>query len=402
MIVWGGGGSFGLLTESGGRYDPFTDTWMPTSTLGVPSARQGHTAISTGRTIVVWGGHDWFEEVDTGGQYDPSRDTWTPTSTAGAASARAGHTAIWTGSQMIIWGGSRSYPSSQFDSGGRYDPAANTWVPISTVEAPSGRYSHTAVWTGSTMLVWGGFAAGYLNTGGRYDPVADSWAPTSIVGAPTGRMDHTAVWTGSLMLVWGGSETASFNGGGRYALGHALDNDGEGYTGCAGDCDDANPAVYPGAPQICDGINNNCNEPTWPAVPANEADADHDGWPICASDCNNNDPTVHPGAIDICDGQDNNCDGVSDEGNPGGGSPCSTGELGVCGAGTEHCVSGALRCVRNADPSPDTCNGLDDDCDGLVDELLFRRRGRRLEFVCVPESDPSPGPQMRWFSRPIL
>ncbi len=56
----------------------------------------------------------------------------------------------------------------------------------STASAPSPRSGHTAVWTGSLMLVWGGSGGGggYQNTGGRYDPATDSWTATSTAAAP--------------------------------------------------------------------------------------------------------------------------------------------------------------------------------------------------------------------------
>ena len=44
----------------------------------------------------------------------------------------------------------------------------------------------------------------HLNTGGRYNPITDSWTATSTANAPTGRYAHTAVWTGSEMIIWGG------------------------------------------------------------------------------------------------------------------------------------------------------------------------------------------------------
>ena len=48
------------------------------------------------------------------------------------------------------------------------------------------------------MVVWGGYGSSIsLNTGGRYDPATDTWTPTSTVGAPSARSYHTAVWTGS-------------------------------------------------------------------------------------------------------------------------------------------------------------------------------------------------------------
>src|SRR6266705_2271473 len=77
----------------------------------------------------------------------------------------------------------------------------DTWTPTSTPNAPAGRRSHTAVWTGSEMIVWGGYfydgSLHWLNTGGRYNPSTDSWTATNTTGAPTGREDHTAVWTGT-------------------------------------------------------------------------------------------------------------------------------------------------------------------------------------------------------------
>jgi hypothetical protein len=97
--------------------------------------------------------------------------------------------------------------------------AEDTWTSTSLTNAPDGRLLHTAVWTGSEMLVWGGYGSSgpYLNTGGRYDPSTDTWTATSIINAPDGRYEHTAVWTGSEMLVWGGSSNVTiFNTGGRY------------------------------------------------------------------------------------------------------------------------------------------------------------------------------------------
>jgi hypothetical protein len=65
---------------------------------------------------------------------------------------------------------------------------------------------------------------------------------------------------------------------------------------------------------LCDGENNDCSDPLWPAVPANEADADRDGYRICQGDCDDTRASVHPGAPEICDGLDNNCNGQIDEG----------------------------------------------------------------------------------------
>ncbi len=208
MIVWGGGGGGGFKLNTGDRYDPATDAWLgPISTDGAPSARWHATAVWTGSAMVVWGGMDaGAQRLNTGGRYDPVTDTWLgATSTVGAPAPRMIHSAAWTGSEMIVWGG---YDITSFSTGGRYDPAADQWLgATSTDGAPLPRYDHSAVWTGSEMIVWGGDSP--TNTGARYDPATDTWlGPTSTSAAPAARWGHMAVWTGSQMVVWGG------NGGG--------------------------------------------------------------------------------------------------------------------------------------------------------------------------------------------
>jgi len=119
---------------------------------------------------------------------DCTDDNWTATTTVSAPDARFDHTAIWTGSEMIVWGGFNSSPPYFLNSGGRYNPATDTWVATSTAKAPAPRDFHAAVWTGTEMIVWGGYSDGNdLNTGGRYNPTTDSWAATSVVNTPEGR-----------------------------------------------------------------------------------------------------------------------------------------------------------------------------------------------------------------------
>ena len=119
------------------------------------------------------------QRLDSGGRYNPSTDTWIATSTTNAPDARNAHTAVWTGSQMIVWGGVAT--SSIFSTGGRYNPGTNSWTATSTTNAPAARFSHTAVWTGSEMIAWGGTDGGlnYLDTGGRYCAQAGAPTPTA-------------------------------------------------------------------------------------------------------------------------------------------------------------------------------------------------------------------------------
>ena len=105
--------------------------------------------------MIVWGGDDEgfsLSPVNTGGRYNPGTDTWMTTANANAPDARTLHTAVWTGNEMIVWGGE---DGTQFalNTGGRYDPGSNTWTATSTINSPDGRYVHTAIWTGSEMIV---------------------------------------------------------------------------------------------------------------------------------------------------------------------------------------------------------------------------------------------------------
>ncbi len=93
-----------------------------------------------------------------------------------------------------------------------------------------------------------------------------------------------------------------------------VDADGDGFLACGDDCDDTNASVYPGAPQICDGVNDDCNDPAWPAVSPNEADNDHDYVRICQGDCDDTHSSVGPGFPEYCDGLDNDCNGIVDDG----------------------------------------------------------------------------------------
>jgi hypothetical protein len=214
MIVWGGEDVSGF-PAGGGKYNPVTDSWTATSTTGAPSGRFFHTAVWTGSEMIVWGGGNGVA-LNTGGRYNPNTNSWTATSTANAPSARSAHTAVWTGSQMIVWGGSD--PNGASNTGGRYNPSTNSWTATSTANAPEGREFFTAVWTGSEMIIWGGERANTvpLNTGGQYNPSTNSWTATSTGNAPDARSSHTAVWTGSNMIVWGGFGANGLNTGGRY------------------------------------------------------------------------------------------------------------------------------------------------------------------------------------------
>jgi N-acetylneuraminic acid mutarotase len=224
MIIWGG--SNGTYLSTGGRYNPSTDVWVATSTgANCPSARQDHTAVWAGTKMVIWGGYNG-SVLSSCGRFTPSTDSWALTYTdANTASAREHHTAIWTGTEMIVWGGTANDAIAEYgllNTGARYNPVTNVWTPVTACHhVPSPRTGNTAIWTGSEMIVWGGYLSAsnaYYNDGSRYSPAMDTWnLMTALTNRPGARHNHTAVWSGTEMIIWGGSTSGGdTQTGGRY------------------------------------------------------------------------------------------------------------------------------------------------------------------------------------------
>lgn len=221
MIVWGGANA-SIQMNTGGRYTPAADSWTAVNTTNAPSPRTRHTAVWTGTEMMVWGGYNGVNPLNDGARFDPAANSgqgnWAPINNGFTSppAARFNHTAVWTGTEMIVWGGSGA-SSNPLNDGARYNPASNTWTAVTTVGAPSARYFHGAVWTGTEMIVWGGSnGSTYLNDGARYNPVSNSWTAITVTGAPAARSNPMPVWTGSEMLVWGGQNASYLGDGGRY------------------------------------------------------------------------------------------------------------------------------------------------------------------------------------------
>ena len=100
----------------------------------------------------------------------------------------------------------------------------------------------------------------------------------------------------------------------------------------------------------------------------------YDFFALPPTDCDNDSALINPGAEEICDGKDNDCDGAVDEDFPQLNTACTDGNLGICaGTGTLECDIGGTGTVCSITtpgqvPRTETCNGLDDNCDGTVDE----------------------------------
>lgn len=207
-------------TNIGVDTNPVADQWSAVPSNTLTTDRGAHTAIWTGREMWVFGGENTAGTVGVGGKYDPLTNQWAAMPTAGAPSARMGHTAVWTGTQMVVWGGTSA---ASFGAPGALASGARLsstgWTAITSTGAPSARLHHTAVWTGTEVLVWGGLSSSntQLGDGARYNPVTNTWSAMSSVNAPAARARHIAVWTGRELLVWGGTgSSGALADGARY------------------------------------------------------------------------------------------------------------------------------------------------------------------------------------------
>ena len=157
------------------------------------------------------------------------------------------------------------------------------------------------------------------------------------------------------------------------------DNDGDGFLPPA-DCDDSDDTVNPDAPELCDGVDNNCDGNIDEGIGVTyygDQDGDNHGNPtnvtqdcvqpsgyvIDNTDCDDTDADKFPGNPEVCDGKDNDCDGAIDEGltfdadNDGHSTP------GSCAGTQDDCDDTDATIYTGA---PELCDGKDNDCDGLV------------------------------------
>lgn len=211
MIVWN---SYDDSHAGGSLYDPATNSWSAMSTSGQPSDRSEFGGIWTGSKLIVFGGTDGAI-VNTGGVYDLQTNSWTATNTTSAPAARNQFATAAGGTKMIFWGGNNGSP---MDSGAIFDPALNPsnspWTTMNTTNAPTARFRHTVVWTGSRLVVFGGDGS---TDGGIYDPVDNSWQTMATSGAPTQGESSTMIWAGYRAIVWGGvAGGSSLNTGGVF------------------------------------------------------------------------------------------------------------------------------------------------------------------------------------------
>jgi len=161
------------------------------------------------------------------------------------------------------------------------------------------------------------------------------------------------------------------------------DGDGAFDAACGGtDCDDADPERYPGAPEICDDDDEDCDDSTF-----GDEDIDRDGFVSaaccngdnCGDDCADRIAAIHPGATETCDLRDQDCDGMVDEGETIAAFGDADADLhgdpdeevrvcpGAAGASTTDLDCADDDRQRHA-AQVEVCDGMDNDCDAETDE----------------------------------
>jgi hypothetical protein len=191
-----------------------------------PEVRSGAATAWTGSQLLVWGGYEFVgtgdDDPDADGfAFDAATRRWSDLPES-PLRGRADVASAWTGSELLVWGGwdggFREVPF--FDDGAAFDPATGAWRLLAP--APIEARTAFSVWTGEELIVWGSTdRAVRRRDGAAYDPTTNTWR--SIADAPLDVTDGSAVWTGREMLVFGAALDGSNDSDTRNAIGVAYD-----------------------------------------------------------------------------------------------------------------------------------------------------------------------------------
>jgi hypothetical protein len=251
------------------------------------------------RPRVAWSGSKYGVawQGDGGGQLeiffkriDPRQGPLPSLQVTSTGSGAFAPSIAWNGSEWgIAWQDHRTFTEVFFQRVSAAGAAVGSNVPITNAAGVSNEPS--LAWTGSEYgVVWEDDRSGDL----------ELWyARISSTGTKLGsdlQLTNAAGQSQQPSLAWGSSKFAVAWNDDRFLsdqeilflrLGcNCTDADGDGASSCV-ECDDTHATVFGGAAQICDGLNNDCNDVNWPLLKGtNEADGDGDGFTTCGGDCN--------------------------------------------------------------------------------------------------------------------
>ncbi|AEI63997.1 regulator of chromosome condensation [Corallococcus macrosporus] len=357
--VWGWGANTSGQT---GRGSTSTTVLSPTQVAGLPPVRAiaagaGHSLAVDEAFGNVWAwGQNNFGQTGTGAT--STTPVLNPTAVGGifaVTDIAAGHffsLAIVGEGHAVAWG------HNIFGQLGNGSTAASA-IPVSVTglgdarAVAAGAQHALSIRPGCPVWSWGNNGQGQLGTG------SVSTAPTST--PLSSLIINTFYFDGDM------------DGFGDEYIAEQACEPSPGFVEEL-DCDDYSMTTFPGAPEMCNGMDENCD--------GTVDDGNPSGGDACSTGllgvCATGTTACVEGAVacqqnqtasdELCDALDNDCDGEADEDNPEGLQECSTGQQGVCGEGVTYCTHGAVECVQKQGPAPEVCDGRDNDCNGELDE----------------------------------
>lgn len=193
LVAGGNPDAFITRTNTAELYDPATGAWSPAGNLNVARQTARVTLLADGR-VLVSGGLAQIGSVgsvaETAEIYDPFSNVWTPAASMNAKRVLHSLTLLPNGRVLVVGGtATLNGPLLQITAE-LYDPAANSWTPISELATP--RFSHraTLLTNGKVLIASGANTGNSLTTSAElYDPTTGQWSATG--NLITARTDHT-------------------------------------------------------------------------------------------------------------------------------------------------------------------------------------------------------------------
>jgi hypothetical protein len=205
VLVAGGIQETAVFLNTSQIYDPATDHWTDTPSLGpTPRARAGVIALPNGNVIVAGGiSGPAGAGLDTGVVYDPVANSWTPVSGTMAAGHADPIVALLPTGKVLIAGGADAAVAPT-NSASLYDPSTNTFLPAHPMGTARASAVSALLPGGKVLVAGGANASGHLPSGEVYDPATDSWTPVSNSMSAPRTLAAAAPLPGGKVLVAGG------------------------------------------------------------------------------------------------------------------------------------------------------------------------------------------------------
>jgi hypothetical protein len=188
-----------------------TPAWLPMSITNAPTPRSGNSqgiGVAVGTQFIVAGGSaNCTGSLASGGMYDPAADTWATIPSMNHA--RSQYQLVSSGTSVYAFGGLSdcSNGSTLLADLEEWKPGDSSWTDVTAPGAPSARYAGQATWTGTQLLVYGGNTPGqnFDPSGGVYDPVQNAWSSASCTLSMCGRSSTPSIPDMGYVRYWGGN-----------------------------------------------------------------------------------------------------------------------------------------------------------------------------------------------------